>query len=104
MGRGDKAARADLEEHAPRAPVRIASGEKAKARDLVAAIRVLNVSWKELARDVDRAQICFGCQEMKAFGPKAELHCDISDEGHEQLLKILKPYRESRPVPRWPLD
>jgi len=41
--------------------------------------------------------ICFGCQEMKLFGPKQELLADIRSDSFKQFESILKKYRAQRP-------
>jgi hypothetical protein len=50
-----------------------------------------------VGKDVYRAQICFGCQEVKIFGPKSEVHCDMRPDTNKQLQATLKPYRKNRP-------
>lgn len=43
------------------------------------------------------AHVCFGCHEMKVFGPGIELYCEISSSAYTQLQKTLKPYQDQRP-------
>ena len=50
-----------------------------------------------VGKDVYRMQVCFGCQEVKLFGPKRELYADMSDKGLHGLEALLKGYRKSRP-------
>ncbi len=57
------------------------------------------IEW-QVGKEVYRAHICFGCHEMKCFGPKAELYCDISDDAYKQLEEILHSYRKNRPQPK----
>jgi hypothetical protein len=47
-----------------------------------------------------RCLICFGCTEVKVYGPGRALHCDIRPEVEKNLEKLLKPYRKSRPEQR----
>jgi hypothetical protein len=42
--------------------------------------------------------VCLECGEVKLFGPRAELYCDLSAETGENLEQWLKPYRKS-PAP-----
>jgi hypothetical protein len=41
--------------------------------------------------------ICFGCHEVKVYGPESELYCDIQDDVYKQLKATLKKYRKNRP-------
>lgn len=43
--------------------------------------------------------ICFGCGEVKAFGPDRSLRCDIERGKERELDGVLKKYRKNRPVP-----
>jgi hypothetical protein len=54
------------------------------------------VEWR-VGKDVYRMHVCFGCHEVKVYGPKAELYCDMSDAGLHGLEAVLKPYRKNRP-------
>jgi len=48
-----------------------------------------------------RFQICFGCHEVKVYGPGDKAgRADIRKEGYDALTKLLKPYRKNRPEPR----
>jgi hypothetical protein len=48
-----------------------------------------------------RFQICFGCHEVKVYGPGDKaVRADIKKEGYDALTKLLKPYRKNRPEPR----
>lgn len=49
---------------------------------------------------VYRCLICFGCGEVKVYGPDRALHCDIRREVKADLEKLLKPYRKNRPERR----
>lgn len=51
------------------------------------------VEW-HAGKDVYRMQVCFGCGEVKVFGPRHELRADIGTDG---FTKLLKPYRVNRP-------
>jgi len=44
-----------------------------------------------------RMLVCFGCHEVKLFGPKSEVYVDMSDEGLHGLEEALKGRRKSRP-------
>jgi hypothetical protein len=57
------------------------------------------VEWRA-GKEVYRALVCFGCGELKMFGPKKRLHCDLSREGKEGLRKTLEGYRKHRPTPK----
>jgi hypothetical protein len=54
------------------------------------------IEW-QVGSEVYRAQICFGCHEIKVYGPELLVHCDISKQGYEQLKEILGPYQKNRP-------
>ena len=55
------------------------------------------VEWTS-GKDVYRMQVCFGCYEIKIFGPKSEVYCDMADAGLHGLEKVLKGYRKNRPA------
>jgi hypothetical protein len=55
------------------------------------------LEWKS-GEVVTQALICFECREIKLFGPKYELHCDLSDEAETVLTELLSPYQKNRPV------
>ncbi len=42
--------------------------------------------------------ICFGCGEIKVFGPKGEATYDVPREARERLKILLAPHRRNRPV------
>jgi hypothetical protein len=44
-----------------------------------------------------QALICFGCWEIKVYGPKGEAIYDIRPEARDQLKGLLEPYRKNRP-------
>jgi hypothetical protein len=44
-----------------------------------------------------RVLICFGCFEVKCYGPDLEFYGDVTDEVAKELATILKPYRKNRP-------
>jgi hypothetical protein len=54
------------------------------------------IEWRA-GGEVFQALICLGCHEMKAFGPSAELYCDISRSAYDNFKGILRPYRQNRP-------
>ena len=56
------------------------------------------VEWA-VGKEAYRMQVCFGCHEVKMFGPKAAVCVDMSDDGLHGLEKVLKPYRKDRPKP-----
>ena len=41
--------------------------------------------------------ICFGCQEMKLYGPNSELIVDIGEEAFRAFEAALKKHRDQRP-------
>ena len=43
-----------------------------------------------------QALICLECREVKMFGPKGELHCDLSIEAGQRLAQLLSPYQKNR--------
>jgi hypothetical protein len=48
--------------------------------------------------EVYRVLICFGCHEVKFYGPKTSVHCDVSNRALDELQTILKPYQKNRPA------
>ena len=55
------------------------------------------IEWK--AGDAaTRILICLECGEVKIFGPRSELHCDLSPESGQRLVQWLGPYRKNRPA------
>jgi hypothetical protein len=44
-----------------------------------------------------RFLICFGCHEVKVYGPDKSLRCDIRGEACKQLEELLKKHRKNRP-------
>jgi hypothetical protein len=58
------------------------------------------VQWK-VGDDVYRVQICFGCSEIKAFGPKGAVRLDMTAEAKKSLEATLKRYQYVlRPKPK----
>jgi hypothetical protein len=55
------------------------------------------VEWKA-GEAVTQALICLDCKEIKLFGPKSELHCDLSNEAAQGLMPLLGPYQKNRPI------
>jgi hypothetical protein len=55
------------------------------------------LEWKS-DEDVTQALICLECREIKLFGPKHELQCDLSDEAAKVLAELLSPYQKNRPI------
>jgi hypothetical protein len=54
------------------------------------------IQWSS-GQDVYQILLCFGCSEVKSFGPKVRLYCDMTDEAAQQFKAILKAYRKNRP-------
>jgi hypothetical protein len=48
--------------------------------------------------EVYQSLICFGCREVKVFGPGAQLYLDIDTTAKPRLEAILRSYRKHRPV------
>lgn len=46
-----------------------------------------------------QALICFGCDEVKLFGPDIESRHDLSEGANEKLEALLGGYRKNRPLP-----
>lgn len=42
-----------------------------------------------------------GYGEVKIYGPKSAVHCDIKHRAYMELEKVLRPYRVNRPVSNW---
>jgi hypothetical protein len=58
------------------------------------------IEW-HVGPNVYQALICFGCCEVKSYGPRAEPYCDIQGDALDKFKSILKPYQKNRP-PRGP--
>jgi hypothetical protein len=54
------------------------------------------VEWKA-GEAVTQVLISLECGEVKMFGPKGELHCDLSPEAQQRLGPLLRPYQKNRP-------
>jgi hypothetical protein len=55
------------------------------------------VEWKA-GDGATRALISLECGEVKIFGPRSELHCDLSPEAGQRLEQWLGPYQKNRPA------
>jgi cytochrome c553 len=54
------------------------------------------LAWKD-AETTYELLICFGCHEMKLYGPKQEMLVDIKKEPFTQFEKTLQKYQAQRP-------
>ena len=54
------------------------------------------IRWKVAGGTCD-ALICFGCHEIKLFGPRDRLYADLSKQTYEQLKQGLAKFRKHRP-------
>ena len=59
------------------------------------------VAWKEGGR-VFEVLICFGCGEVKRYGPRGEVREDMKQPTREKLKMILKMYDNVRPPHKMP--
>ena len=59
------------------------------------------VEW-EADGEVYRCLICFGCSELKVYGPRRALHLEVRPEAEQALKRILTPYRKNRPAAEGP--
>jgi len=55
------------------------------------------ISWKSSGGET-QALVSLECAEVKLYGPKSELHCDLTPQAAEQLKQLLQPYRKNRPA------
>jgi hypothetical protein len=46
-----------------------------------------------------QAFVSLECGEVMLFGPKADLHCDLTAEAGRKVKSLLANYQESRPIP-----
>jgi hypothetical protein len=53
--------------------------------------------WKT-GGDETRALISLECGEVKMFGPRGELHCDLTPDAAKALKQLLSFYRKNRPA------
>lgn len=51
----------------------------------------------QVGEDVYRALICFGCSEVKVYGPASDVLCDMKNETQDALMKLLNPYHARLP-------
>jgi len=58
------------------------------------------VEW-DVQGNVYQMLICFGCEEIKCFGPSQQLYCDVGNAGLKQFGEVLKKYRKNRPATQW---
>ncbi len=54
------------------------------------------VEWS-VGGKVHTVLICFGCGEVKLYGPTGETRYDIQQDVRKRLENVLKPYRKNRP-------
>lgn len=57
------------------------------------------LEWR-VGKDTYYALICFGCHEVKVYGPGKGAYADIVRDGYNSLTALLKPYRKNRPAGR----
>ncbi len=55
------------------------------------------LEWKS-GEGTTRAVIALECGEVRMYGSKSELHCDLSQEAAQKLRQLLSPYRKNCPV------
>ena len=56
------------------------------------------VEWS-VAGQLHTCLICFGCGEVKMYGPTGETRYDIPQDPRKRLEALLEPYRKNRPPP-----
>jgi hypothetical protein len=54
------------------------------------------LSWKD-GDATYQLLFCFGCHEMKLYGPKEELVVDLRQDAFKQFEALLKKHRDQRP-------
>lgn len=57
------------------------------------------ILWNDAAGASYEAQICFGCEEIKLFGPQNELYADLAPTTYSALREVLR-YLGKNAVPR----
>ena len=55
------------------------------------------LEWKG-GEEITHVLIGLESGEVKMYGPKSELHCDLSPEAAQKLRQLLGRYRKNRPV------
>jgi hypothetical protein len=55
------------------------------------------IEWKS-SDATTRILICLDCGEVKIFGPRTDLYCDLSSESNQKLDQWLKPYQKRPPA------
>jgi hypothetical protein len=63
------------------------------------------IEWRKNDTRLAIALLCFGCRELRLISPDGATIADPTKEGFEALQKVLKKYRQERPVfiPEGPL-
>jgi len=55
------------------------------------------IEWKT-GGAATHALICLECGDVKLFGPRGELYCNLGHEAGQKLAQLLRPYRKNRPA------
>jgi hypothetical protein len=55
------------------------------------------LTWKGASGET-QALISLQCGEVKLFGPKSDLHCDLTPQALDQLKRLLDAYQKNRPA------
>jgi len=56
------------------------------------------IVWNRAGQDLT-THFCFGCGEAKVYYGYSWAHCDLSNAGYQELMKLLKPYHKHLPEP-----
>ena len=60
------------------------------------------IEWQLPDGTSHQLHFCFGCHEVKIYGPDWRLYCDVTQDGYNKLRTILERYARNRPVQKRP--
>lgn len=60
------------------------------------------IEWKLSDGSTYQLHFCFGCHEVKIYGPGWKLYCDVTQDSYSKLRAILERYARNRPVQKRP--
>lgn len=54
------------------------------------------IEWSD-GKDKVRMQVCFGCGEVRIYGPSSDLYCDVDSTLFKPIQELLDTYTKNRP-------
>ncbi|TLD71600.1 hypothetical protein FEM03_05515 [Phragmitibacter flavus] len=55
------------------------------------------IEWESPSGERHQLHLCFGCGEAAIYGPKHQLHCELSNNADSRFQLILSSYAKNRP-------